>query len=385
PLVSISNAQRLPLPKVNFAATILHGLPLELHRPTFDPRGGYLAFLGRISPEKGPERAIHIARAMGIPIKIAAKVDKVDEGYFRECVAPLLSGPGVEFIGEINERQKSQFLGEALALLFPIDWPEPFGLTMIEAMACGAPTLAFRRGSVPEIIDDGVTGVIVDGMEQAAAALPRVLGLDRRAIRRRRLIPQLPGLPNMVTSVASTCKNKAGTILPPRPVMPDFPTSLIDFQRRFLDEAACAAWLFEARWPAGFCCPACAHEKGWPHGGKPFPFGCAACGKQTSVTAGTILHGSKLSLTVWFWAAYLMATHSNGISALQLQSQLSLGSYKSAWLLCAKLRRAMVAPGRALLSGLAEVDETELPLRGKDDPVTGGGGRSGQGKMLVAG
>jgi len=167
--------------------------------------------------------------------------------------------------------------------------------------------------------------------------------------------------------------------------MPDFPTSLIDFQRRFLDKAACAAWLFEARWPAGFRCPACAHEKGWPHGGKPFTYECAACGKQTSVTAGTIMHGSKLSLTVWFWAAYLMATHSNGISTLQLQSQLSLGSYKSAWLLCAKLRRAMVAPGRALLSGLAEVDETELPLRGKDDPVTGGGGRSGQGKMLVAG
>jgi glycosyltransferase involved in cell wall biosynthesis len=185
PLVSISDAQRLPLPKVNFAATIFHGLPLQLHRPTFDPRGGYLAFLGRISPEKGPERAIHIARAMGIPLKIAAKVDIVDEAYFRECVVPLLSGPGVEFIGEINERQKSQFLGEALALLFPIDWPEPFGLTMIEAMACGAPVLAFRRGSVPEIIDDGVTGVIVDGMDQAAAALPRVLGLDRRAIRRR--------------------------------------------------------------------------------------------------------------------------------------------------------------------------------------------------------
>jgi glycosyltransferase involved in cell wall biosynthesis len=185
PLVSISDAQRLPLSKVNFAATIFHGLPLQLHRPTFDPRGGYLAFLGRISPEKGPERAIQIARTMGIPLKIAAKVDKADEAYFRACVAPLLSGPGVEFIGEINERQKSQFLGEALAFLFPIDWPEPFGLAMIEAMACGAPVLAFRRGSVPEIIDDGVTGVIVDGMEQAAAALPRVLGLDRRAVRRR--------------------------------------------------------------------------------------------------------------------------------------------------------------------------------------------------------
>jgi glycosyltransferase involved in cell wall biosynthesis len=185
PLVSISDAQRLPLPKVNFAATIHHGLPLQFHRPTFDPRGGYVAFLGRISPEKGPEQAIQIARILGIPIKIAAKVDKVDEGYFRERVAPLLDGPGVEFIGEINERQKTSFLGEALALLFPIDWPEPFGLTMIEAMACGTPVLAFRRGSVPEIIDDGISGVIVDGMEQAAAALPRVLALDRRAVRRR--------------------------------------------------------------------------------------------------------------------------------------------------------------------------------------------------------
>jgi len=185
PLVSISNAQRLPLPKVNFAATIHHGLPLDLHRPTLDPRGGYVAFLGRISPEKGPERAIHIARSMGIPIKIAAKVDKVDEGYFRECVAPLLNEPGVEFIGEINERQKTKFLGEALALLFPIDWPEPFGLAMIEAMACGTPVLAFRRGSVPEIVDEGVTGVIVDGMEQAAGALRRVLELDRRAVHQR--------------------------------------------------------------------------------------------------------------------------------------------------------------------------------------------------------
>src|SRR5208283_5090204 len=170
PLVSISNA---------------HGLPLDLHRPNLDPRGGYVAFLGRISPEKGPERAIHIARSMGIPLKIAAKVDKVDEAYFRECIAPLLNGPGVEFIGEINERQKTKFLGEALALLFPIDWPEPFGLAMIEAMACGTPVLAFRRGSVPEIIDQGVTGVIVDGMEQAASALPRVLGLNRRAVHQR--------------------------------------------------------------------------------------------------------------------------------------------------------------------------------------------------------
>ena len=124
PLVSISDAQRSPLPKVNFSATIYHGLPLQLHRPNFDPRRGYLASWTHFA-EKGPERAIQIARTMGIPLKIAAKVDKVDEAYFRECVAPLLSGQGVEFIGEINDRQKSQFLGEALALLFPIDWPEP--------------------------------------------------------------------------------------------------------------------------------------------------------------------------------------------------------------------------------------------------------------------
>ena len=145
--------------------------------------------------------------------------------------------------------------------------------------------------------------------------------------------------------------------------MVDFPTSLVDFQRRFPDEASCAAWLFEARWPTGFRCPACDHDKGWPHGGKAFTYECAACGRQTSVTAGTIMHGSKLPLTVWFWAAYLMATHSNGISALQLQRLLALGSYKSAWLLCAKLRRAMVAPSRALLAGIAEIDETEQSPR----------------------
>lgn len=167
--------------------------------------------------------------------------------------------------------------------------------------------------------------------------------------------------------------------------MPDFPTSLVDFQRRYPDEAACAAWLFIARWPAGFRCPACAHEKGWPHGGKPFTFECAACGKQTSVTAGTVMHGSKLPLTVWFWAAYLMATHSNGIAALQLQKQLGLGSYKSAWLLCAKLRRAMVAPHRSPLAGLVEIDETVIPHRTKTDPTAGGQGRSADGKMLIAG
>jgi glycosyltransferase involved in cell wall biosynthesis len=185
PLVSISNAQRRPVPNANFAATIYHGLPVGLHRPITQPRGGYVAFLGRISPEKRPDRAIAIARALGIPLKIAAKVDRADEVYFRTQIEPLLDGPGVEFIGEINEYQKTQFLGEAQALLFPVDWPEPFGLTMIEAMACGTPVLAFRCGSVPEIIEDGVTGAIVDTMEEAIATLPRVITLDRKKVRQR--------------------------------------------------------------------------------------------------------------------------------------------------------------------------------------------------------
>jgi glycosyltransferase involved in cell wall biosynthesis len=185
PLVSISNAQRKVVANANFVGTVHHGLPVDLHKPIFQPRGGYLAFLGRISPEKRPDRAIQIARALGIPLKIAAKIDKADEVYFRELIAPLLDGPGVEFIGEINEAAKNEFLGEALALLFPIDWPEPFGLSLIEAMACGTPVLAFRCGSVPETVDHGVTGLIVESMEEAIAALPRVMGLDRRAVRRR--------------------------------------------------------------------------------------------------------------------------------------------------------------------------------------------------------
>jgi glycosyltransferase involved in cell wall biosynthesis len=185
PLVSISNNQRRPVANANFVATVHHGIPTNLHKPTYDPRGGYVAFLGRISPEKRPDRAIRIARTLGIPLKIAAKVDKVDEAYFREKIAPLLSDPGVEFIGEINERSKAGFLGEARALLFPIDWPEPFGLVMIEAMACGTPVLAFRRGSVSEIIDQGVTGALVDTMDEAMRMLPQVLALDRHAVRQR--------------------------------------------------------------------------------------------------------------------------------------------------------------------------------------------------------
>ena len=185
PLVSISNSQRRPLPNANYVANILHGLPIDLHRPIPHRRGGYVAFLGRMAPEKRPDRAIMIARGLGIPLKIAAKVDRVDEAYFRETIAPLLDGPGVEFIGEINEHEKTQFLGQADALLFPVDWPEPFGLAMIEAMACGTPVLAFRCGSVPEVVEDGVTGAIVDTIEEAIAALPHVVALDRQAVRKR--------------------------------------------------------------------------------------------------------------------------------------------------------------------------------------------------------
>ena len=185
PLVSISHDQRTPLPHANFVATVQNGIPADLHRPVLAPRGGYVAFLGRISPEKRPDRAIRIARRAGIPLKIAAKVDKVDQEYFSSEIEPLLREPGVEFIGEINEWEKQEFLGEAAGLLFPVDWPEPFGLAMIEAMACGTPVLAFRCGSVPEVIDEGVTGHIVATEDEAVAALSGLLSLDRGAVRQR--------------------------------------------------------------------------------------------------------------------------------------------------------------------------------------------------------
>lgn len=168
-------------------------------------------------------------------------------------------------------------------------------------------------------------------------------------------------------------------------VVTDCPHTLIEFQRRFADEATCAAYLASQRWPEGFRCPACGHDKGWALRTKAFTWECTKCHRQTSVTAGTVLHRSKQPLTVWFWAAWLMATHSNGISALQLQEQLGIRSYKTAWLLCAKVRKAMVDPDRSPLDGLVEVDETDLPYRTKDDPPAGGQGRSKQGKMLVAG
>ena len=184
PLVSISDAQRVHLPFANWAGTVHHGMPPEGY--AFSPRGGdYLAFLGRISPEKGPDRAIRIATGLGVRLKIAAKVDQVDAAYFRNEIEPMLDHPLVDFIGEISDAQKSDFLGGAKALLFPIDWPEPFGLVMIEAMACGTPVIAFDCGSAPEIIDHGVTGFIVGGEEEAMQAVRRVDALDRREARRR--------------------------------------------------------------------------------------------------------------------------------------------------------------------------------------------------------
>jgi hypothetical protein len=160
---------------------------------------------------------------------------------------------------------------------------------------------------------------------------------------------------------------------------------LIEFQGRFATESKCAEYLFERRWPEGFVCPGCGDGRAWLLKTKAFTYECAACGRQTSVTAGTIMHASKLPLTMWFWAAFLMATHSNGISALQLQSQLGLGSYRTAWMLCVKLRRAMVDPEREPLSGVVEADETIIPFRTKNDPVVVPAGRSGVGKLLVAG
>ncbi len=184
PVVSISEAQRRPLPSANFVRTIYHGLPPDLLTPC-SVKPAYLAFLGRISPEKSPERAIRIARRAGIPLKIAAKVDRVDEAYYRERIRPLVDGRHVELIGEIGDADKSEFLSGAIALLAPIDWPEPFGLVLIEAMACGTPVIAFNRGSVPEVVDHGLTGFIVQDEPDAVAAVARAAGLSRPAIRRR--------------------------------------------------------------------------------------------------------------------------------------------------------------------------------------------------------
>jgi glycosyltransferase involved in cell wall biosynthesis len=182
PLISISDSQRVPLPRLNWVGTIYHGLPLNMYKVHEKP-GSYLAFLGRFSPEKRPDLAIDIAERAGVPIRIAAKTDPKDREYFREVVEPLLKKPHVDFIGEIDESEKQDFLGNALALLFPIDWPEPFGLVMIEAMACGTPVIAHRRGSVSEVMDDGVTGFVVDSVNDAVSAVGRIGELDRAACR----------------------------------------------------------------------------------------------------------------------------------------------------------------------------------------------------------
>jgi transposase-like protein len=175
-------------------------------------------------------------------------------------------------------------------------------------------------------------------------------------------------------------------VYPEGVVMVDFPRSLCEFQKHFPNDAACADYLAAKRWPDGFRCPHCGERKSWHLPSRRLlTFRCAKCQKETSVTAGTSMHRSHLPLTVWFWAAYLMATHSNGMSALQLKNELGLGSYKTAWLLAMKLRRAMVAPNRSPLSGLVEADETTIPFRTKDDPPAGGQGRSHDGKLLIAG
>jgi glycosyltransferase involved in cell wall biosynthesis len=184
PVISISDAQRRPVPMANWIRTIYHGLPRELLMPV-PARQSYFAFLGRIAPEKGIDRAISIARKCGVPLRIAAKVDKMDREYFNEKIRPQVDGTSVEYIGEITDREKSEFLSGAIALLDPIDWPEPFGIVMIEAMACGTPVIAFNRGSIPEVIDEGLTGFIVEDEEGAIGAFHRLPLLSRENIRER--------------------------------------------------------------------------------------------------------------------------------------------------------------------------------------------------------
>jgi glycosyltransferase involved in cell wall biosynthesis len=183
PVVSISNSQREPLSWLNWQGTVYHGLPEDLHGCQEEPED-YLAFLGRVSPEKRLDLAIEIARRAGMPLRIAAKVDRADADYYQEVIRPLLRGPGVEFLGEIGEGEKQTFLGRARALLFPIDWPEPFGLVLIEAIACGTPVIAFRRGSVPEVLDHGETGFICSTVEEAAEAVGRLPEISRQGCRR---------------------------------------------------------------------------------------------------------------------------------------------------------------------------------------------------------
>ncbi|HKX07300.1 MAG TPA: glycosyltransferase family 4 protein [Stellaceae bacterium] len=184
PLVSISDAQRRPVPQGNWVRTVHHGLPERLLTPQ-PVKPSYLAFLGRIAPEKAVDRAIRIATRCGLPLKIAAKIDPVDRDYFTEEIKPMLDRPGIEYVGEISDREKSAFLSGALALLLPIDWPEPFGLVMIESMACGTPVIGFHSGSVPEVVEDGVTGYVVKDETGAVTAVNRIGELSRKHVRRR--------------------------------------------------------------------------------------------------------------------------------------------------------------------------------------------------------
>ena len=224
PLVSISDAQRRPLTRANWAATVHHGLPERLLAPR-PVRPSYLAFLGRVSPEKRVDRAIEIAGRAGLPLKIAAKVDRADQDYFQEHIRPLLNQPHVEMVGEIGEAEKAEFLSGAHALLFPIDWPEPFGLVMIEAMACGTPVIAFEGGSVREVVEEGTTGFIVHDIAGAAAAVARLPELSRAAVRRRfearftarRMARDYLGV---YVRLAGTAHSRLGPALAPKPKHP---------------------------------------------------------------------------------------------------------------------------------------------------------------------
>jgi glycosyltransferase involved in cell wall biosynthesis len=182
--VSISEHQRMALPDANWSATIQHGLPVDLFRPAYGPES-YLAFLGRLTAEKGPEDAIRIARAAGKPLRIAAKIPRAETAYFKKRLQPHIDGENVRLVGEVDDARKQPFLANAAALLFPIDWPEPFGLVMIEAMACGTPVIAYRSGSVPEVVEDGVTGFIVDSEQEAVSAVNELARLDRTKVRAR--------------------------------------------------------------------------------------------------------------------------------------------------------------------------------------------------------
>ena len=185
PMISISHSQKRGLPDANWLATIHHGLPLDAYQPTYEPRAEepYLAFLGRLSRDKRPDRAIEIARRSGLKLKLAAKIGDDDRAYFRDNIEALIDGDRIDYVGEITEDEKAEFLGNAAGLLFPIDWPEPFGLVAIEAMACGTPVIAWDQGALPEIVDDGITGFVVDSVDAAVASMPALLDLDRRQVR----------------------------------------------------------------------------------------------------------------------------------------------------------------------------------------------------------